>query len=71
MIPHFEHHFGAYLPEGGMYDIADSIYELGKRLGVTYQFAQRVDQICLPSLSERGRGRGENGLAGAGHSGER
>ncbi len=26
MIPHFEHHFGAYLPEGGMYDIADSIY---------------------------------------------
>ncbi len=46
MIPHFEHHFGAYLPEGGMYDIANSIYALGKRLGVHYHFNQRVDRIC-------------------------
>jgi phytoene desaturase len=45
MIPHFEHHFGAYLPTGGMYDISQSIYELGKRLGVTYHFNQRVDEI--------------------------
>jgi phytoene desaturase len=45
MIPHFEHHFGAYLPTGGMFDISQSIYELGKRLGVTYHFNQRVDEI--------------------------
>ncbi|MBB4080819.1 phytoene desaturase [Lewinella aquimaris] len=45
MIPHFEHHFGAYLPAGGMYDIATSIYELGQRLGVRYHFNQRVDKI--------------------------
>lgn len=45
MIPHFEHHFGAYLPTGGMFDISQSIYELGQRLGVTYHFGQRVDEI--------------------------
>lgn len=45
MIPHFEHHFGAYLPTGGMYDISQSIYQLGCRLGVQYRFGQRVDEI--------------------------
>ncbi|PPK87221.1 phytoene desaturase [Neolewinella xylanilytica] len=45
MIPHFEHHFGAYLPTGGMYDITTAIYELGQRLGVRYHFGQRVDRI--------------------------
>ena len=47
MIPHFEHHFGAYLPEGGMYDIARSVYELGKRLGVRYHFNHRVSEIFV------------------------
>ncbi|MFK8162053.1 MAG: 1-hydroxycarotenoid 3,4-desaturase CrtD [Lewinella sp.] len=45
MIPHFEHHFGAYLPTGGMFDISQSIYALGKRLGVTYHFNHRVEEI--------------------------
>jgi phytoene desaturase len=45
MIPHFEHHFGAYLPTGGMFDISQSVYELGQRLGVKYRFGQRVDEI--------------------------
>ncbi|TXF89513.1 phytoene desaturase [Neolewinella aurantiaca] len=45
MIPHFEHHFGAYLPVGGMYDISQSVYDLGKRLGVSFRFNQRVDEI--------------------------
>ncbi len=54
MIPHFEHHFGAYLPEGGMYDIATSVYELGKRLGVTYHFNTPVTQICRAGTQVRG-----------------
>jgi len=45
MIPHFEHHFGAYLPEGGMYDISQSIYELALRLGVKFHFNSRVEEI--------------------------
>ncbi|MCP9237365.1 1-hydroxycarotenoid 3,4-desaturase CrtD [Lewinella sp. JB7] len=54
MIPHFEHHFGAYLPAGGMYDIATSIYELGRRLGVRYHFNQRVDRIERAGTQVRG-----------------
>ncbi|MEM9836514.1 MAG: 1-hydroxycarotenoid 3,4-desaturase CrtD [Bacteroidota bacterium] len=46
MIPHFEHHFGAYLPENGMYDISQSVYQLGKRLGVDYRFGEAVQRIC-------------------------
>ena len=38
IIPHFEHHFGAYLPEGGMYSITNAVYELAKRQGVQFQF---------------------------------
>lgn len=45
MIPHFEHHFGAYLPQGGMFDISQSIHALGERLGVRYHFGQKVDEI--------------------------
>ncbi|NJC27607.1 1-hydroxycarotenoid 3,4-desaturase CrtD [Neolewinella antarctica] len=50
MIPHFEHHFGAWLPVGGMFDISQSVYELGKRLGVNYHFNTPVKQVL------RGRG---------------
>lgn len=45
MIPHFEHHFGAYLPENGMYDISQSIHQLGERLGVKYHFNSKVAKI--------------------------
>ncbi|MBC6992775.1 phytoene desaturase family protein [Neolewinella lacunae] len=45
MIPHFEHHFGAYLPEGGMFDISQSLFELAQRLGVHFRFNTRVTEI--------------------------
>lgn len=61
MIPHFEHHFGAYLPSGGMYDISQSIYALGKRLGVNYHFNQRVEEVV------RDHGSRVKGVKVAGH----
>ena len=54
MIPHFEHHFGAYLPAGGMYDIAESVYALGQRLGVGYHFNTRVNEICRAGSQVQG-----------------
>lgn len=45
IIPHFEHHIGAFYPEGGMYAITTSIYELGRRLGVKYHFSAPVEEI--------------------------
>ncbi len=62
MIPHFEHHFGAYLPKGGMFDISQSVYELGKRLGVEYRFGERVDEI----VRQKGKGRKVEGVRSGG-----
>jgi phytoene desaturase len=54
MIPHFEHHFGAYLPKGGMYDISTSIYALAKRLGVQFHFASEVAEILYEAKEVTG-----------------
>ena len=45
IIPALEHHFGTYLPEGGMHDITISLFELAKRHGVVFHFGQKVDKI--------------------------
>ncbi len=47
IIPHFEHHIGAYFPKGGMHAITESIYELAKRKGVKFVFEATVDQIVV------------------------
>ena len=47
IIPHFEHHIGAYFPKGGMNAITRSVYELAKRQGVQFHFNQPVERICV------------------------
>ena len=45
VIPHFEQHFGAYFPVGGMYSIASSLVKLAMDLGVKFNFDCYVDEI--------------------------
>lgn len=45
IIPHFEQHFGAYFPVGGMYAIVSSLTKLAIDLGVIFHFNSYVDQI--------------------------
>ena len=47
VIPHFEQHFGAYFPEGGMYSIVRSLTDLAIDCGVTFHFNSYVDEIVL------------------------
>lgn len=47
VIPHFEQHFGAYFPVGGMYSIASSLVKLAIDLGVKFNFNSYVDEIEL------------------------
>jgi phytoene desaturase len=54
IIPHFEHHFGAFLPTGGMIDISDSIYKLAQRKGVVFHFNQNVEQIITQQKKAKG-----------------
>ncbi len=54
IIPHFEHNIGVFYPEGGMYAITQSLYELSLRQGVEYRFSTPVAEI----LTEKGRVQG-------------
>lgn len=45
VIPHLEHQFGAYIPEGGMIEITNSLYTLAKELGVEFVFNTRATKI--------------------------
>ncbi len=45
VIPHLEHSFGAYIPEGGMISITNSLVKLAKEIGVEFIFNTRVTEI--------------------------
>ena len=47
IIPHLEHHYGAFFPEGGMNEISKSLYLLAKDLGVKFNFESIVDKILI------------------------
>jgi len=47
VIPHFEQHFGAYFPVGGMYAIVSSLTKLAVDLGVKFHFNSYVDEIDI------------------------
>nr|WP_294948815.1 1-hydroxycarotenoid 3,4-desaturase CrtD [uncultured Mucilaginibacter sp.] len=61
VIPHLEHHFGAYFPAGGMYNITLSLIKLTEELGVKFHYNARVDEIVVINKSAKGiRVKGEN-----------
>jgi phytoene desaturase len=51
IIPHFEHNVGVFYPQGGMYEITRSLFDLSKRKGAEYHFSAPVSRI----LNECGR----------------
>lgn len=54
IIPHFEHHIGAFYPKGGMHAITQSIYHLASRKGAVFHFDTPVEKI----LHAQGRAKG-------------
>ena len=45
VIPHFEYHFGAFLPKKGMHHITNALVKLAEDLGVKFNFNSKVDEI--------------------------
>ncbi|KQS35212.1 1-hydroxycarotenoid 3,4-desaturase CrtD [Pedobacter sp. Leaf194] len=45
VIPHFEYHFGAFLPKHGMYGIVKSLVKLATDLGVKFHYNKPVEAI--------------------------
>lgn len=64
VIPHLEHHFGAYFPTGGMYSITQSLVKLAEELGVKFCYHTRVDEVVVINNTAKGiRAKGENIIA--------
>ena len=45
VIPHFEYHFGAFIPVKGMYSITTSLVKLAEDLGVKFRYRAKVEEI--------------------------
>jgi phytoene desaturase len=45
MIPHLEHNIGTFFPKNGMYQIAQSLYDLALSQGVQFHFNTRIEAI--------------------------
>ncbi|MFD0794276.1 1-hydroxycarotenoid 3,4-desaturase CrtD [Mucilaginibacter litoreus] len=54
VIPHLEHHFGAYFPHGGMYSITQSLVKLAEELGVKFTYNSTVNEIVVDSKRVKG-----------------
>lgn len=64
VIPHLEHHFGAYFPDGGMYSITQSLVKLAREMGVKFHYNYKVDEIVVINNKAKGiRTKGEIFLA--------
>jgi phytoene desaturase len=51
LVQHLEQEYGTFVPDGGMEQITQSLFELAKRKGVTFHLGKKVNQI----LVERGK----------------
>lgn len=47
VIPHFEHHFGAFFPAGGMYSIITALVKVAEGLGVKFHYNSPVEEIQI------------------------
>ncbi|CAH0296963.1 MULTISPECIES: 1-hydroxycarotenoid 3,4-desaturase CrtD [unclassified Pedobacter] len=45
IIPHFEYHYGAFLPTNGMYSIVTALVKLAEELGIRFHYNQKVEEI--------------------------
>ena len=45
LIQHLENHYGTYIPEGGMYEIAKSLYKLANKIGVKFNFNSEITNL--------------------------
>lgn len=45
VISHLEHNLGAFIPEGGMFQITESLYQQALRLEVKFHFSQSVLKV--------------------------
>ena len=45
LIQHLENYYGTYIPEGGMHEIAKSLYKLANKIGVKFNFNSEITNL--------------------------
>ena len=45
LVQHLEQEYGTFVPDGGMEQITQSLFELAKRKGITFRLGEKVNQI--------------------------
>lgn len=54
LVQHLEQEFGTFVPNGGMEQITQSLFELAKSKNVTFRFGEKVNQIILEGVKAVG-----------------
>lgn len=54
VIPHLEFGLGAYMPDKGIREIPEALYQLGLEMGVNYHFNSPVEEIVVDSGKVKG-----------------
>ena len=54
LVQHLEQHYGTYIPQKGMGDISDSLYQLAKRMGVVFHLEHPVEKILVENKKAKG-----------------
>ncbi len=62
VIPHLEQHFGAYFPDGGIYQITKSLVALAERLGVKFNYNSPIKKIVVEKHKVKGAESGKIGF---------
>lgn len=47
IIPHLEHDIGTFIPEKGIHQITESLYDLACSLGIEFHFNEQVEKILV------------------------
>ena len=54
LVQHLEQHYGTFIPNKGMEDISQSIYQLALRKGVRFHFNTTVSEIVIENKKAKG-----------------
>jgi phytoene desaturase len=54
IIPHFEHHIGAFYPRGGMISITNALHQAAERKGAKFHFNSPVQEILVENGQAQG-----------------
>jgi diapolycopene oxygenase len=54
LVQHLESHYGTFIPEGGMVQITNALFQLAEKIGVHFKFNTKVSEIRVVQKKAKG-----------------